>query len=493
MVTGDIAAKPPEGDAMNFVVIMNDTLRPDHLSAYGATDVITPHAAAFAEQAAVFDHAYVGSFPTIPNRTDLFTGRYGEPFHPWLPLSFDKETLPDILRRNGYVTQLICDTPHLINGGHNFDWPFNAWDFIRGQEIDRYGMDSDPIDLPYSKDTKVCNPKETNRSIAQYLRNVRGQRNEEDTATFRTCQRVIRWLERNRNHDKFFLWVDAFDPHEPNCPPEKYTNLYDPGYAGDQYIMHVSAPALLTDAEINNVIARYKASVTFVDRCFGRILQTIDDLGLGEDTCVVWMSDHGTHLNEHGKMLTKACTYDEIARTVLMVRMPGREAAGQRFAELVQPADFAPTLLDLAGLGPMARAQGTSYAALLRGESCHVRDVAISAGGAIDMRGKSHPIVARDGRWTLLDRPDPALRELYDNSADPQQLTNVVDAHPAEAQRLHEAVLEFLRTHDAPPQIVRLYETNDPGDMTGFVGRPPGYEHYRFYVQHLLNSEVVPE
>ena len=62
---------------MNFVIVMNDTLRPDYLSAYGNDEVETPHSAEFAEAAAVFDRAYVGSYPTIPNRTDLFTGRYG--------------------------------------------------------------------------------------------------------------------------------------------------------------------------------------------------------------------------------------------------------------------------------------------------------------------------------------------------------------------------------------------------------------------------------
>jgi len=92
---------------MNFVIIMNDTLRPDHLSAYGNERCHTPSFGKFAETAAVFDKCYVGSFATIPNRTDLFTGRFGEPIHPWLPLSFNEITLPEILRENGYVTQLI--------------------------------------------------------------------------------------------------------------------------------------------------------------------------------------------------------------------------------------------------------------------------------------------------------------------------------------------------------------------------------------------------
>jgi len=477
---------------MNFVIIMNDTLRPDYLSAYGNDWVRSPNAATFAKASAVFDHAYVGSYPTIPNRTDLFTGRYGEPFHPWLPLSYSETTLPQILGQNGYVTQLICDTPHLVNGGHNFDYPFHGWEFIRGQEIDRLGMDSDPIDLPF-KDTSKSAPRFINRSIAQHLRNIRGVKREEDTATHRTCQRVINWLERNTGHEKFFLWVDAFDPHEPNLPPQHYVDLYDPGYEGDVFVSHVPDPAKLSEAEVGNVVARYAGTVTFADRCFGRVLQAIDDLGLADDTCVVWMSDHGTYLNEHGHILTKTCEYDEIGRTVLMIRTPSGETAGQRFDELVQPADLAPTVLEMAGIDVPECMQGRSYLPLLRGKACPVRDVAFSAAGFYNFKERKHCIRAHDGRWLLLDRPIPEERELYDTESDPDQLSNVAKDHPAEAERLHEAVVEFLKTHEAQPQIVRLYEEGDPGDMTGYVARRPGYEHFRMYAVNLLNSHIVPE
>ncbi|NOZ19802.1 MAG: sulfatase-like hydrolase/transferase [Planctomycetes bacterium] len=476
---------------MNFVLIMNDTLRPDYLSAYGNTWVRTPHAARFAETAAVFDQAYVGSFPTIPNRTDLLTGRFGEPFHAWLPLPYDAVTLPDILRENGYVTQLICDTPHLINGGGNFDWPFSAWDFIRGQEIDRYGMSSDPVVLPF-QDMSKSGPQFINTSISQYLRNIQDRQIEEDWATHQTCQRVVNWLERNAKHEKFFLWVDAFDPHEPNLPPQHYTDLYDPGYEGDVLLSHVPDPARLTEAEIKNVIARYAGTVTFVDRCFGRIMETLDVLGLSDNTCVIWLSDHGTYLNEHGIILTKTPVYDPVCRTVLMIRMPGGASAGKRFDDLVQPADLAPTLLDMAGIQAPERMQGASFLPLLQGEPCPVRDVAISA-KVLNLKSPDHTITARDGRWLLVDRPDPAARELYDSQTDPGQLSNVAQDHPEEVERLHEGVLKFLKTHEAQEQVVRLYETGDPGDMTGYVPQPPRNVIYRFYSKHILNSRLVEE
>jgi len=437
---------------MNFVIIMNDTLRPDHLSAYGNDWCHTPNFGKFAQTAAVFDKCYVGSFATIPNRTDLFTGRFGEPIHPWLPLSYSEVTLPEIMRENGYVTQLICDTPHMINGGHNFDWPFHAWDFIRGSEVDRYGMDSEPVELPF-RDVAKVSKQAVNRSLCQNLRNVRGRRGESDWVTHRTFQTAAEWLERNRGHKKFFLWIDGFDPHEPCEAPQHYVDLYDPGYDGDVYLSHIPDPTKLTEAEVKNIKARYAASVTFVDRCVGLVFDALGRLGLADDTCVVCLSDHGTHLDEHGALLSKRCTYTEVAQTVHMIRTPDRSSAGSHFKDLVQPADLAPTLLDLAGIDIPSFMQGQSYLPLLKGESSWVRDVAISA-STPNAAQQTAIVTARDQRWQLIDQPDPASRVLHDLDEDPGQTHNVAPDHPDVVERLHAAVVDFLKMHDAQEPVV---------------------------------------
>ena len=179
------------GSTVNFVVIMNDSLRTDHLSPYGETWCQTPNAAAFAETGAVFENAYVGSFPTIPVRTDLFTGRFGEPFHPWLPLSYGETTLPQLFREGGYVTSLICDTPHLIQGGHNFDFPFNTWQFIRGQEMDGWVMHSQPLDPRLKSGGEAAREELAEAYIAQCFRNMRGRQREEDWPIALTYQTAI--------------------------------------------------------------------------------------------------------------------------------------------------------------------------------------------------------------------------------------------------------------------------------------------------------------
>ena len=159
---------------MNFVFICIDTLRYDHLSCNGNDWIKTPNLDAFASEAIVFDNAYAGSFPTIPHRTDVFTGRFGEPLHPWLPLGFEAVTLPAILGQAGWATYLVFDTPHLINGGHGFDYPFHGWHFERGNEVDQHVIDdlgpdrADTYSANYNEHIRRCTypPVRAEQSLA---------------------------------------------------------------------------------------------------------------------------------------------------------------------------------------------------------------------------------------------------------------------------------------------------------------------------------------
>ena len=133
---------------MNIIFICIDTLRYDYIHAHGKNGTVqTPNMDKLLAQSWVFDNAYCASYPTIPHRTDVITGRYGGPFHQWRPLPFHVPTLPEALARAGYCTQLIHDSPHLVNGGHAFDYPFHAWTPVRGAEVDRPWI-SDRFEMP---------------------------------------------------------------------------------------------------------------------------------------------------------------------------------------------------------------------------------------------------------------------------------------------------------------------------------------------------------
>ena len=106
---------------MNIIVLVSDTFRYDYLGCNGNAWIGTAALDRFAERAVCFDRHYLSSFPTIPNRTDLFTGRYSFPFHGWKALDSGIPVLSTIFGAAGYQSQLICDTPHLMKGVHHFD------------------------------------------------------------------------------------------------------------------------------------------------------------------------------------------------------------------------------------------------------------------------------------------------------------------------------------------------------------------------------------
>lgn len=455
---------------MNVIVVVSDSLRYDHLGSNGNPWIKTPSLDAFARDALAFDAATVGSFATIPIRQDFFTGRWGRPFQPWLPLAWDVPTLPEYLGDHGYVTMLIHDTPHLVNCGFGFDRPFHGWEFIRGGEVDRWRT------TRLTRKDYPCDPKKMRSPetfAAQAIRNGLHRTYEDDYTSPRLFTAAMRWLEENRDHERFFLWIDCFDPHEPFDPPRHYVDLYDPGYEGDAVTFPIYGPSdYLSPAELRHMRALYAGEVTMVDRWLGRLLDKVADLGLDRTTAIVVASDHGFMLGEHG-LTGKGDFYREVSRQVLLVRHPEGRGAGRRTAAIVQPVDLFPSIVEMVGLPLPDGVDGASWLRALDGEPAG-RDVAFSGTSYSVGRGertRAH-VQAFDGRWALLDHPDRSSRELYDVVDDPRQERDVAAEHAAVVDRLHGALVAFYRGRGADPSIVRLLEegagalppTEPPGD-----------------------------
>lgn len=442
---------------MNIILIVSDTLRYDCVAFHGrdpigwdlASRPCTPHIDRFAQEATVFDRAYTGSFPTIPMRTDMLTGKLTFPFRGWTPLPADETILAEELGKAGYVSMLICDTPHLIRDGHRFDRGFSAWHWNRGQEGDRAITDDVPVE-------HTCDPAKL-RAAERHLRchlkwRTVHWRSEEDTFVARTMRDACRWLERNHTHDKFFLYVDTFDPHEPWDPPQHYREMYDPGYTG-QVVDHplYDYCDYLTPAEVRHCRALYAGEVTLVDSWLGKLFQTIEYLDLYKDTAVIFLSDHGHYIGDHGRIGKSGegpdgpwPYYEEISHLVLMGRVPGA-AEGNRVAFLAQPFDIMPTLLDLAGLAAPGPVHGISLAPLFYGQTIPKRSVAVTSRGLSYDPSVSVCSAITDGAWTLQYRGPHYAAELHDVRADPAQGQNLYHERIDEARRLHEAYLDLLR------------------------------------------------
>jgi len=432
---------------VNLVLIVCDTLRRDYLGCYGNGWVQTPALDDLSASGVTYEHCYVGSFPTVPQRHDLMCSNYVFHTTGWAPIAAGNSALQERLNAQGYVTQFIADHAQLMSPGMNYHRGFHGVEWIRGHIADRWR--TEPVDWQVP-----CDPDKLRQAqnwVKPWSRNYCARDNEADWPSPKTFRAAEEWLERNQAHEKFYLLIDTFDVHEPWLPPRHYTDMYDPGYEGDEAIYpRYDHAGYLTEAELQHARALYAGSITMMDRAIGRFLQKLEDLGLAEDTAVAFTSDHGWYHGEHeyiGKhtvLEPKAGWqfYDEVARVPLLMRAPNLPEGLVSHA-LCQPVDIAPTLMEIMGLDAPADTHGVSVLKALAGGPGS-REVAVTSGkldAPDDMRQYN---AINDGEWTLQHAGALAEPELYHTSEDPAQARDVLAEHPDQAQRLHAAYIEYL-------------------------------------------------
>lgn len=419
---------------MNIIQIVIDTLRQDHVGAYGNPWIKTPNLDRFARQAAKFTNAYPEALPTIPIRTQLSTGNRTLPYRPWQPMVSTDRNAAGILGAYGYTSALITDTYHMMKPNMNFHQNFHVYRWIRGQESDAY--ESAPHSKNLNDYTKADWPDRAKHMTDQYLRNIEEWKSEDDTFPARVFTEAARWVERNaRNEKPFFLWVDSFDPHEPWNPPEQYLKLYaDPNYKGKKYIHPpYGRTDWMTADELQHVRALYAGEVTLVDKWLGVLLDKIEKCGLFENSLVLIMADHGHPIGDHGWVMKHDHQmYSELLKVPFMIRHPKGLGAGQTFAALVQFHDVLPTYL--AALGRPQDAEGMhgrSFMPVLEGQTTEHRPYILTG-----YHTSAHACV-RDKRHSFVLRPrDWGEDELYDLIEDPKETKNLIQEKPGVAQEL---------------------------------------------------------
>jgi len=404
---------------MNVIMVMSDTFRRDNLACYNSEARYAPNLDGFAEEAVVFDKAFCGSFPTVPNRNDLLTSRHTFTYKDWEPLGEEELVLPEVLGEAGVLTCAVFDTPHPFTPGFNYQRGFDVWEQIRGQETDRWK--SYPKDVTFPCDvSKLRNPT----TVVQYLRNVHDRRTEEDYFCARTVKAAMDWLERNREREPFFLYVDLFDPHEPWDPPQYYVDRYFPGYTGEQVIYpRYDHCSFLSDEELRYCQALYRGKVTMVDRWIGMLMERIRSLGLWGDCAVIFTSDHGFYLGEHGYIGKSLVTetyqqclpmYPEVCSIPLLMHVPGLPTGNME--ALVQSVDIPATVCDFLDVAIPSRFEGHSVLPLLQGEVSALRRVAISSprlsGRGVRIPHPSSRSSITDGEWLLVYGSQVALDEV---------------------------------------------------------------------------------
>lgn len=462
---------------MNIIYINADTFRYDNLFDRAAVmPVRTPCLDAFAQRAVSVERMYTGSFPTIPQRTDLMTGRFGTPCHPWQDRSVSSGNYaPLLLKAHGYMSQLICDCPHLFKA--RFDRGFDGAVVLRGQEGDM------PF-LRLNHPLEAAMPREKTRSghhfqggtlVDMHRWTNRYWRLETDRFAPRTAETVVAWLEENYKYHPFFLNVEFFDPHEPWDPPEYMVKRYQPDYDGPA-MLHPNYGRADDDSadELANLRAHYCAEAELVDRWVGRILQKIEDLQLWNNSIVVFSTDHGICLGDHNRTGKTNISdgddrnwplYPEIAHIPFMIAAPGLPP-GKSADIIAQPADILPTLADLAGLelSPPDPFQGRSFAAWLSGEAKRgFRDIAVASQTAAwtkpGPRGVT-PMLYSD-EWAFAPVGSKGNPELYLLADDPACQLNVAQDNSGAVSDLTTHLHDWLRQLEAPLDVLDLWQPRD--------------------------------
>jgi choline-sulfatase len=423
----------------NILILMADQLTPGALSAYGGRVAKTPHIDRLAERAVVFDSAYCNSPLCAPSRFSFMAGQAPSAIGAYdnaAQFSADVPTFAHYLRHAGYRTAL--------SGKMHFCGP----DQLHGFET-RLTTDIYPADFGWTPNWRAPEQRldwyHTMDSVTQAGPCVRSNQIDFDEEVVFAARRWLFDVARDSDHRPFCLVASLTHPHDPFTIPEPWWSRHSdaeidaPRTTADQVTLDPHSRRLrrvigLDDqpvtAEQGHAARRaYYGACAFVDDQVGVLLSALEQTGLGDDTVVLLLADHGEMLGERG-LWYKMSFFEPACSIPLMIAAPQRFAA-RRVAASVSLVDILPTLAEIAGDG-----QAPAYAAPLAGRSLlpHLT----GAGGHDEVfgeylaEGAIAPIVMiRRGGWKFIHCPaDPD--QLYDLTADPMERFNLAD-DPAHA------------------------------------------------------------
>ncbi len=342
------AADGPAERPANLVVVLLDSLNRHFLDCYldaqqqrerrtatGVGDwadlepVATPNIDRLARRSLRFERHWSGSLPCMPARHDLLVGALDFLWRPWGSIEVWEDAITYDLRRAGVTTMLVSDHPHLFEvGGENYHTDFSAWEYVRGHEGDPWRTRPDPTwtgtPALAAAPVFVHHPYDDSRTWF---------RAEEDFPGPRTMRAAEEWLRTSaRHHERFLLFVDEFDPHEPFDTPAPWTTRYDDTWEGPRliwppYTTETIAKGRLQPAEARQIRANYQSKLTMIDHWLGRILDQLDAQHLWEDTAVVLCTDHGHYLGERDAFGKPGIpVYADLGHTPLLIAWPGAPA-----------------------------------------------------------------------------------------------------------------------------------------------------------------------
>lgn len=402
-------------DSPNILVIVVDTLRADHLSAYGYTRPTSPNLERLAQQGVLFENAFSTSPWTLPSHASLLTGQY-----PYERGARDRKalnsrflTIAEVLRARGYRTAAFSANLFWFTRQQGF-----GRGFIRFEDYFHSKLDMAWRTLYGGK---------LNSFVLRRLgfEDVPGRRRASDINSS-----VQRWIDRDRDKP-FFVFLNYFDVHSPYLPLQPYRSRFskqkNPGGILNNFVGRLRPR--MTPTERQGEIDAYDGAISYVDHQIGDLLAQLRRRGLAKKTLVVITSDHGELFGEHDLFLHGNALYRDLIHVPLLFWWPGHVPARLRVAQPVTNAALPATVMELVGMGEQAPFPGPSLTQLWQDPDAypdwphplaeHTRDPMV---GQNLGDGSMKSLVSPQWHYILTGNVD---EELYDWVRDPGELNNL--------------------------------------------------------------------
>ncbi|MFT7032689.1 MAG: iduronate 2-sulfatase [Cyclobacteriaceae bacterium] len=450
----------------NVLFIIADDLTATAVSAYENKACKTPNIDKLASEGVRYSKAYC-QYPVCgPSRASFMSGYYPNATTTFGYVSGRKNIGPDrktwsqLFKENGYYTARVSKIYHMgvpidIEKGSNGKDDEASW-------AERYNSQGPEWTAEGEAELVQGNPDGTiERKGGNVMTIVKADGDELVHSDGKTAKKASELIREHKN-EPFFLAVGFVRPHVPFVAPKSYFNPYphqdvnlpekvagdwdDIPKRGINYVTSVNGQ--MNEEQEKKAVAAYYASVAYMDAQVGKVLNTLEEEGLSDNTIVIFTSDHGFHLGEH-RFWMKVSLHEESARVPLIIKVPGKKAAVcNSFAELL---DLYPTVAELAGLKTSGNLQGKSLAKTLDKPKHKVRDMAFS----VTQGGKTFLLRTDDWAYIQYDEDASAGIELFDMNKDPKQYTNL-----AENPKYAKVVSDFQKKLQSKIKEVR---TNDLG------------------------------
>jgi|DewCreStandDraft_5_1066085.scaffolds.fasta_scaffold00532_26 choline-sulfatase len=459
----------------NIVLLMSDQHRSDALGCAGNPYIRTPNLDRLAAEGVRFETAVCTSPLCMPSRATIATGLYAHAhgirdngagnlpaFYPTFMRSLqqagyhtavvgkmhfathgrrDSVRRPDIAHHREHTAALGFHDVHETEGKMMSEWTDGPWTrylAARGlleQFREDYRRRRTELPCWYAEPSVLS---------------------EEDHQDAYIGREGVRWLEQYDGGRPFFLWVSWAGPHDPWDAPGRFATMYRP----EELPLPIADPlarapactrrraerhglARATPLELRRMKASYYGLISLNDYWIGRILEVLERRGWLDNTVIVYTSDHGEMLGDHG-LIQKSTFYEQAVRVPFIVRWPARFPQGVVAREMVELIDLPATLMDLAGATIYPACQGRSLVPFLEQPERVEREAVFSELNA--------QLMVRTSRYKYVYRPDEEIQELYDLEADPQELNNLagLPAYAAVEHDLRTRLLDWMATTARP-------------------------------------------